>query len=367
MRVTIAPTGGQQLTSDVAPGDLDGDGAPDVVVSGFQHLLWYHNPDWAPSVIADGSFGRGGKTIVRDFDGDGRPDVVTGVLEDISRMVWFENGVTSWVRHTFSDTVYCHDLVFGDLDGDGRDDALCLDQGKGRVSWLSPPADPTMPWTEHTIDPDETAMGSAIADIDRDGRPDVVVGRAWYRNEGGGAWTRVQYTDIVSADTGLDGFRDFAKVSVLDLDGDGRLDVFATLYAETPDSMVYAFLAPPDPVHDPWTPVLVDPGPLFGVHSQAAAAFDGTSRPQIMVGETTAGGFGFGIAPDPHLYVYRLLGAASDSTAWERTAIDAIGTHEAQVVDLDRDGRPDLIGHEENTDQLGRFGGVFAWINVTVR
>ena len=40
-RVTIDAEGGGQLTSDVAAGDLDGDGRPDIVVSGFQHLLWY--------------------------------------------------------------------------------------------------------------------------------------------------------------------------------------------------------------------------------------------------------------------------------------------------------------------------------------
>ena len=35
--MTIDAEGGGQLTSD----DLDGDGRPDIVVSGFQHLLGY--------------------------------------------------------------------------------------------------------------------------------------------------------------------------------------------------------------------------------------------------------------------------------------------------------------------------------------
>jgi len=74
---------------------------------------------------------------------------------------------------------------------------------------------------------------------------------------------------------------------VLDLDGDGRPDIVATLYADTPIGEVYAFLAPPDPAHDPWTALPLDTGPLFGVHGQAAAAFDGSARPQIMVAETT--------------------------------------------------------------------------------
>jgi len=364
VREVIDPEGGGQLSSDVAAGDIDGDGAPDVVVSGFLRLLWYRNPGWEPTTIALGGFGRGAKTLVRDLDGDGRPDVVSGSLDLLGTpaMIWFRNTPAGWERHVFSDVAYCHDLVFGDLDADGRADALCLDQQRGQVLWLGPPADPLAAWTPHTIDPNENAMGSAIADIDGDGRVDVVVGRAWYRNAGDGTWSRHRYTDLTIA--GFDGFADYAKVSALDLDGDGRLDIFATLYAETPAGSVHAFLAPDDPAADqPWTHVLLDPGPLFGVHSQAAASFDGSTRPQIMVGETNIGGFDFGVAPHPHIYVYRVLGRADDPAGWERTAIDAVGAHEVQAVDLDGDGRPDLIGHEENTQLIGRNGAVFAWRN----
>jgi len=98
VRETIDPQGGGQLSSDVGAGDLDGDGRPDVVVSGFQHLLWYHNPDWAPQPIADGSFGRGGKLVVRDLDGDGLPDLIGH--EENTQVIGRNGAVFTWRNAT---------------------------------------------------------------------------------------------------------------------------------------------------------------------------------------------------------------------------------------------------------------------------
>jgi hypothetical protein len=111
---------------------------------------------------------------------------------------------------------------------------------------------------------------------------------------------------------------------------------------------VFAVLAPPDPVRQGWTAVEVDAGPLWGVHSQGVGDFDGSGRTQIMVGEPYSAGFGFGNNPSPEVFVYRLLGAANDPAAWEKTRIDTVGTFEAQVVDVDGDGLSDIVGHEGN-------------------
>jgi VCBS repeat protein len=357
-----------QVTEGINVGDIDGDGRPDIVVGGDNYLVWFHNPDWAPNLIASGfKFAGGAMVVVRDIDGDGRLDVMTGKYplghEELRQTVWYGNTPSGWAEHLVSPTSFCHDLAFGDFDGDGHEDAVCDDQFLGQIVWLHGPASPTSEWTTTRIDT-QSAMGAAVADIDRDGRPDVVAGRAWYRLSGGTTWSRFPYTTLNDNSDGR--FDDFEKVNVLDLDGDGRLDVFATLFTDSREGQVYAFLAPPDPTTT-WTAVQIDPGPLFGVHSQAVGAFDGTSRPQIMVGETNIGGFGFGVNPSPQIYVYRLLGAASDPAAWERTLVDNTGTHEARAIDLNGDGLPDLVGDEENTDLLTppRNGRVSWWQNVT--
>ena len=327
-------------------------------------------PDWTPNLIASGfKFSGGAQVVVRDIDGDGRLDVMTGKypIDDNEQRetVWYGNTPTGWVEHLVSTTSFCHDLAFADFDGDGHEDAVCADQFLYQVAWLHRPANPMDPWPSTVIDAGPRPMGAAVADIDRDGRPDVVVGMAWYRLSGG-TWSKHPYTTL--QDTSDPRFDDYARVSVLDLNGDGRLDIFATLFTESRQGQVYAFLAPPDPTTT-WTAVPIDPGPLFGVHTQAVGQFDGTSRPQIVVGETTIGGFDFGIDPDPHIYLYRLLGDASDPAAWERTIVDNTGTHEGQAIDFNGDGLPDLAGDQENTELLTppRDGRVSWWENVTVR
>lgn len=358
-----------QVTEGINVGDIDGDGRPDLVVGGDQYLLWYHNPDWTPNLIASGfKFAGGAMVVVRDMDGDGRLDVLTGryPISDSSKrqMVWYGNTPSGWAVHVLSNTSYCHDMAFADFDGDGHVDTACDDHFLNQVSWLQAPATPTGLWTTHVID-SRGVMGADVADIDRDGHVDIVAGRAWYRNDGAGNFVRFAYTDLTDSANSF--FDDYTKVNAIDLDGDGRIDIFVTLFANSEEGQVWAFLAPPDPLTQAWTGVQIDPGPLFGVHSQAAAHFDGTSRPQVMVGETNIGGYGFGVNPDPQIYVYRLIGAASDPAGWDRTLVDHDGTHEARAVDLNGDGWPDIAGGEENTDLLSppQNGQVSWWQNTT--
>src|SRR5262249_50723475 len=252
-----------QVTEGINVGDIDGDGRPDIVVGGDNYLVWFHNPDWAPNLIASGfKFAGGGMVVVGEIEGDGRLDVMTGKYplghEEQRRTVWFANTPSGWAEHLVSNTSFCHDLAFGDFDGDGHTDAVCDDQMVDQIVWLHGPASPTSVWPTTLID-SQSAMGADVADIDRDGRPDVVAGRAWYRLSGGTTWSRFPYTTLQDTHDGR--FNDFEKVSVLDLDADGRLDVFATLFTDGREGQVYAFLPPPAPPQQ-WTAVPIHPPPL---------------------------------------------------------------------------------------------------------
>lgn len=365
----MSPGPFSQVVEAVGVGDLNGDRRPDIVVAGDRYLLWYAKPTGQPQLIARGRFGAGAMTLVRDVDGDRRPEIVTGqTLPNGDRLeVWFAHGSSGWRRHVLSGGAYCHDLVFAPIVAAPHPVAACVDQKRDRIVLLVPLTAAIAPWSVRVIEDRHAAMGAAVADIDRDGRLDVVAGQSWYRNIGDGRWVRYPYSSMET--TAYPDFNDFAKVVVLDLNGDSRPDVVASVFAESPAGRLYAFLAPPDPRERAWTPVLLDPGPLFGVHSIAVGRFDGCRRPEVLVADTNIGGWDFGAAQDPHVYAYRLLGAAGDRAGWSRSVVDSIGAHDVQAADLNGDGLPDLVGQEENTDLAHppRDGRVFWWQNVTPR
>jgi VCBS repeat protein len=351
-------------------GDINGDGKPDLVIAGEKYLVWYENPTWTPHLIASGIFGVASLVALRDLSGDGRLDIVVGQTIPGAavprQMAWFDNKPSGWVRHTLSGNQSCHNLDFGDLNTDGLVDISCAGGSSEHVFWLQRPPNvlTATRWASFMFD-ERPVWGSKIADIDGDGKPDIVSGRAWYRNPGltpsssGTAkrtWTRHPYTlrEDTAARTGWSPayFNDLEEVSVLDVNGDSRPDIVASLFGSSPEGEVSVFLAPPNPVSGSWTEVPLDAGPLFSVHTQAAANYDGSGRPQIAVGEMAWGGYGFGHNPSTaDIFIYRLEGPAEDPASWKKYTIasDDIGTHAADAIDVNGDGRLDLISGEENS------------------
>src|SRR6266851_3764577 len=87
----------------------------------------------------------------------------------------------------------------------------------GGVLPLAAPRPPDVPFAIHLIDPgaSETA---AVADINRDGRLDIVSGENWYEAP---SWTKHTFRELNFTQQYIDNFSDLA----IDVDGDGYPDI----------------------------------------------------------------------------------------------------------------------------------------------
>jgi hypothetical protein len=231
---------------DVCLADLNGDDRPDVAASTWVggQFVWFENPgrtgaEWVKHVLDQG-VGETRTIRAADFNGDGRVDLLgTGRVSNL--IVWYENPgapcAGKWSKHVVDDRstspTHGHPV---DMDGDSDQDIVMAAGFSGppgperhEVCWyenIGRPGRGTK-WKKHSVGRLEAAFEAVAADLNGDGKPDVVATAwgpngqvVWFENPGDptGNWIRhVLKEQWVRANS----------VLIVDLDGDGRLDIVA--------------------------------------------------------------------------------------------------------------------------------------------
>ena len=155
--------GGNGKPGFVRAGDMDGDGAVDIVAGGGRALFVYENDGtpnrrgWIRHGNLDGTREMGlNGAVLYDADGDGDLDVIGAKYR--SDLGWWENpGRLShqiWEYHKLATSGgYLHDLIRVDLDGDGGKDEFVATLNTGSyhssnitIKWFRLSDDPMQLW-----------------------------------------------------------------------------------------------------------------------------------------------------------------------------------------------------------------------------
>lgn len=135
--------------------DMNRDGKPDVVAINNTQAMWFENPSWKKHVVFDGPSDGSGfwkkdnvTFAVEDIDGDGTPDMALGAD-------WQPSNTT----------------------------------GGGSLQWLrADRKNPDAPWTLHPLSTEPTIHRIRWADVDGDGKRELVVKALHGRGTKGPAW-----------------------------------------------------------------------------------------------------------------------------------------------------------------------------------
>lgn len=325
--------------------DFDGDKQEEILTASREgvHVL-KRGPDgrWSKTLIGDGSPGEIKMGRI------GRKRYLATVEPWHSNsIVVYEEAKGKWARQVIEEKLAgAHALGWGDFDGDGNDELA--------VGWRDKRPDlnpgvaiykrgPTGQWRKAVIDDGGMAAEDlAVADLNGDGRPDIVaVGRAtgnikiyWNESDSHSGWVR----HVIAS-----GFPNQTAVAA-DFTGDGKVDVITNNYKDT---ILYAA---PD-----WKPTVLHSG-VHAIHS-AVMDVDGDGRPDFI---------GARYSPGLVFWLERPKDALRDK--WNFHVIDDAarggvdGIHGLALGDVDRDGKLDLIGN--SAQPTGNFPNSLAWFRV---
>jgi hypothetical protein len=359
-RTTLSPKGAAPvpIIADARFLDLDGDGRPEIVACDMGHgLVFVGDPLKRPGELREiAKIPNPVRASLADLDKDGRQDLLIADVgffmpEDNTKgsVVWLRaKGDGTYEKHVLAEKLpRVMDVQALDFDGDGDLDLIVAAAGlyaRGELlllenrttDWKQPRFEP------HVLDTRSGALQVAVADLDDDRSPDLVVlfGQqqqklvAFYNRGAGHFEPRTLFTAPTPA-WGATG------IQLVDFDADGDLDVLITSGESMDDATVkpwhgVSWLENAGRV--PWQRHAL--AALPGAHRAVAADLDGDGDIDVVVSA---------FLPDPdHTH------GALTSLGWleqqrpgifERHALQAgqLSHFGMDAADVDGDGRVDLV------------------------
>jgi fibronectin type 3 domain-containing protein len=329
--------------------DLNGDGRSDIAVSGVNTSL-YVLPGRGDGTffppVAFNSISGNHQIVVADFNHDGKPDLANSGQSGTGYGVYLNLNTFAVSGQYPSSTTYdmsgstMGPIVVRDLNRDGRLDLTVAGTFaightysvlRGGPGGVFGPND--------IVDVVQNHRTLAIADFNRDGKPDLAMGRGTnpgavsvFIGVGDGTFgSRVDYptgaqaTDVVAADFNRDGKTDLAVGNYL-------------------DNTVSILLGSGDGTFGAATTVAVGSGP----QALAAGDLNRDGKPDLVV------------ANDSSSTITVLLGNGDGTFSYGTPLTDSSGPSSVVLGDLNRDGKLDLISSGNMaTVRLGNGDGSF--------
>lgn len=268
-----------------------------------------------------GALGPGGALV----DAGGRAGLVLNEAAGRRALLWLDlrTGKSVEIDHGIA----AHEILPATILGHR---GILLVQRRIQVRFFEIPADPAAPWPSRDIYSFYSASdqgGLRLADVDGDGRPDILSGNYWIQSPAEFDLPWRLFATRVWAEEKLSGM---VRIAWRDLWGTGAPNLIVS-QSEMPKARVAWFERPPDP-KQLWIERRIEGAlELDQPRSLAAADFDGDGKPDLVVAESAGAG---------RIIVFRNRGERRFEPV---EAARTTGVVELRVLDWNGDGRPDLL------------------------